>query len=37
MKYFKWINGIITPIRKPENIDITVFREMSEDIYAEVE
>lgn len=37
MKHFKWINGIITPIRKPENIDITVFREISEDIYAGVE
>lgn len=37
MKHFKWINGIITPIRKPENIDITVFREISEDIYAGME
>lgn len=37
IKHFRWINGIITPIRKPENIDMYVFRENSEDIYAGIE
>lgn len=34
IRHFKRINGIVTPLRKPDNIDITVIREMSEDIYA---
>ncbi|MGL5318959.1 MAG: isocitrate/isopropylmalate family dehydrogenase [Bacteroidales bacterium] len=37
MKHFRWINGIKTPLRNPQNIDITVFREYTEDIYAGVE
>lgn len=32
-KRIKWINGIVTPLRKPENINVTLFREISEDIY----
>lgn len=33
----KWISGVPAPVTRPENIDIVVFRENSEDIYSGIE
>ena len=33
----RWFKGIVSPVRHPERVDITVFRENTEDIYAGIE
>lgn len=33
----RWFKGVETPIKHPENVDIVVFRENTEDIYAGIE
>jgi len=33
----RWFNGIVSPVRHPENVDMVVFRENTEDIYAGIE
>ncbi len=33
----RWFKGIASPVRHPERVDITVFRENTEDIYAGIE
>jgi isocitrate dehydrogenase len=33
----KWFHGVPSPVKKPEDIDIIIFRENSEDIYAGIE
>lgn len=32
-----WFNGVPSPVKKPESIDMVVFRENTEDIYAGIE
>ena len=33
----KWYNGVPSPVKKPQNVDMVVFRENTEDIYAGIE
>jgi isocitrate dehydrogenase len=33
----KWFHGVPSPVRNPESVDMVVFRENSEDIYAGIE
>jgi len=33
----RWFKGIVSPVRHPENVDMVVFRENTEDIYAGIE
>ncbi|MCL4130612.1 UNVERIFIED_CONTAM: hypothetical protein GTU68_021842 [Idotea baltica] len=33
----RWFSGVPSPVKKPENVDMVIFRENSEDIYAGVE
>ncbi|MFW5696946.1 MAG: isocitrate/isopropylmalate family dehydrogenase, partial [Fimbriimonadaceae bacterium] len=33
----RWFTGVPSPVRKPEEIDMVIFRENSEDIYAGIE
>ncbi len=33
----RWYNGVPTPIKNPEKVNITIFRENTEDVYAGVE
>ena len=33
----RWFNGVPSPVREPEKIDMVIFRENSEDIYAGIE
>ena len=33
----KWYEGVPSPVKKPEDVDMVIFRENSEDIYAGVE
>ena len=33
----RWFEGVVTPIRRPENVNMVVFRENTEDIYAGIE
>ena len=33
----RWFNNVPTPVKKPENIDMVIFRENTEDIYAGIE
>jgi len=33
----RWIPGVPTPVKKPEDIDIVIFRENTEDVYAGIE
>ena len=33
----RWFNGVPSPVRKPELVDMVIFRENTEDIYAGVE
>mmetsp|Transcript_13173 Transcript_13173/g.23396 ORF Transcript_13173/g.23396 Transcript_13173/m.23396 type:complete len:482 (+) Transcript_13173:119-1564(+) len=33
----RWFHGVPSPIRRPQDVDITIFRENTEDIYAGVE
>ena len=33
----KWYRGVPSPVRHPEHVDMVIFRENSEDIYAGVE
>ena len=32
-----WFEGVPSPVRNPENVDMTIFRENTEDIYAGIE
>ncbi len=33
----KWYKGVVSPVKHPENVDMVVFRENTEDIYAGIE
>ena len=33
----RWFNGVPSPVKHPENVDMVIFRENSEDIYAGIE
>ena len=33
----RWFNGVPSPVRKPEDVDMVIFRENTEDIYAGIE
>ena len=33
----RWFEGVVSPVKKPQDVDITVFRENTEDIYAGIE
>ena len=33
----KWFQGVPSPVRNPENVDMVIFRENTEDIYAGIE
>ncbi|NDW09087.1 NADP-dependent isocitrate dehydrogenase [Dysgonomonas sp. 520] len=33
----RWFKGVVTPLKEPEKVNITVFRENTEDIYAGIE
>ena len=33
----RWFQGVPSPVRKPENVDMVIFRENTEDIYAGIE
>ena len=33
----KWIKGVPSPVKNPENVDLIVFRENTEDVYAGIE
>ena len=33
----RWFNGVPSPVKNPENVDMVIFRENSEDIYAGIE
>ena len=33
----RWFNGVAAPVKHPENVDMVVFRENTEDIYAGIE
>ena len=33
----KWIEGVPSPIKHPENVDMTIFRENTEDLYSGIE
>jgi isocitrate dehydrogenase len=33
----RWFNGVPSPVRHPENVDMVIFRENTEDIYAGIE
>lgn len=33
----RWFKGIVSPVRHPENVDMVIFRENTEDIYAGIE
>ena len=37
MRPIRWIPGVPSPVRKPQNVDMVVFRENTEDIYAGIE
>lgn len=33
----RWYNGVVTPIKEPQKVDMCIFRENTEDIYAGIE
>src|SRR3569832_2188243 len=33
----RWFNGVPSPVKHPENVDMVIFRENAEDIYAGIE
>ncbi|MBN1681283.1 MAG: isocitrate dehydrogenase (NADP(+)) [Anaerolineae bacterium] len=33
----KWYKGVPSPVREPENVDVVIFRENTEDVYAGIE
>ena len=33
----EWFKGVISPMRKPENVNMVIFRENTEDVYAGIE
>ncbi|GIT34647.1 MAG: hypothetical protein Ct9H300mP4_09660 [Gammaproteobacteria bacterium] len=33
----RWFQGVPSPVREPENVDMVIFRENTEDIYAGIE
>ncbi len=33
----RWFNGVPSPLKKPEEVDVVIFRENTEDIYAGIE
>ena len=30
----RWFKGVLTPTKKPEDVDLVLFRENTEDVYA---
>ncbi len=37
LRPIRWFQGVPSPVREPENVDMVIFRENTEDIYAGVE
>lgn len=37
MRPIRWLPGVPSPVREPENVDMIVFRENTEDLYAGIE
>ena len=37
LRPIKWFQGVPSPVRSPENVDMVIFRENTEDIYAGIE
>ena len=37
LRPIKWFQGVPSPVRNPENVDMVIFRENTEDIYAGIE
>lgn len=37
MRPVRWFKGIVTPIKEPQKVDMCIFRENTEDIYAGIE
>jgi isocitrate dehydrogenase len=37
MRPVRWFNGVPSPVKKPEDVDMVIFRENTEDIYAGIE
>ena len=37
LRPIRWFEGVPSPVRKPENVDMVIFRENTEDIYAGIE
>jgi isocitrate dehydrogenase len=37
LRPIKWFQGVPSPVRDPENVDMVIFRENTEDIYAGIE
>ena len=37
LRPIRWFQGVTSPVREPENVDMVIFRENTEDIYAGVE
>ena len=33
----KWLKGVPAPVKKPENLDVVIYRENTEDVYAGIE
>lgn len=33
----RWLNGVVSPIKRPQDVDMVIFRENTEDIYAGIE
>lgn len=33
----RWFKGIVSPVKKPQDVDMTIFRENTEDIYSGIE
>ncbi|HBJ14726.1 MAG TPA: NADP-dependent isocitrate dehydrogenase, partial [Parabacteroides merdae] len=33
----RWFRGVVTPVKEPEKVDMYIFRENTEDIYAGIE
>ncbi len=33
----RWFSGVVSPVKHPENVDMVIFRENTEDIYAGIE
>jgi isocitrate dehydrogenase len=33
----RWFTGVPSPVKRPENVDMVIFRENTEDVYAGIE